>query len=1221
MTTPPPPPPASRNKSHDSFEEYNNAGDMDEKNAKTTSLTHHDRVDPSHPISSLPFITPASNPSTPTASNIMIAGGGIGGGGGGTSSASFASSHKTLSSASTKHISHVPSESPKPKFFSLGHGKTRERRVAILFTCFLLFIIVILGPNGLLERSSPTDTAHATTSTGYHLAAHNGHSNVNVATSSTKPKKQNTEDESSFLRLDFAENGKFKPSKNAGNDFESWEDAALDVVDVDYAPVSTASFSSVATDGAASTNQFQVIKEVDDEVPLDTASSSVINAHASDELECRDSVIAFVINATDAKDECEGLRKAFDTTCSATTSSSGGGAAAARRRRLTEKKEYQYVESILFHLHGMFDRISNLNMDAFSWILGGVNKMDQNLEFYPENEITKIWGDVREKVSQEDWGYDDEEYQAQAASLLKSGKKTCKRERLKVEFKQDLQHHRFLREIQDSNDQAESEDARSEDPVAAALGGAPVRPSEEKQVKNLEQQEEKQEQDKKFVADVQQQIANEQEKPVHMPLSPSLPTSSKMVDVNMLNEALLLQQDTSSTNTDILAKRNQSAPMEAQKVDDVDADDKNRPQSAEKKAAQAQAAASSAAISQTAAVVSTFLNDPESVEARTCCASILKVFHDHCDRPTDNDYSDTRLFVIIAVIGFCGMVKSLIRYFRIRWLPEAAGCILVGVMGGFIMSFIPHFDINFDGEFFLRIMVPPIVFEAALSIDKRSFNRHFTPILIFATAGTLLSTAVTAFIVHRVSILLGSWCATIPVAEALIFGALISSIDPIAVLSVLSSMGMTDTDTIYVVIFGESLLNDGVAIVLFETLVHFLDDSLVIDSEAVLAATVHFFVVAIGSVLIGLMCGALSTVYYWLMHGCQTPLVEVLMFFCWSFIPYYIADGIKWSGIVAIVAAGFVMDLYIVGQKHGEESASHFDDVDEIVNGSSSFESVGLSREYTMRRKVFPHEGHLSRKARSHIGFVTEINATLMETAIFAYLGLFLFSSRYHWNFWLSAVAVFSTLVSRAVVVPIFGAISNGLSAFSSRIKNHNYLNRISHCRDNISRMRYEEEEYKMVTQLHPPIASVHIDPRMQVILWFAGLRGAMSFALVENIPLYDTVTGEGSRLKPELKAMTSATIMFTVFILGGATSYVLDKLGFSLNKDPGIMEMSSSLVNDIRMDDDKKSDSDTASVSSGTSASRQRDRQISDMMKDVSGTERLVRHRVPGVGTFSSFA
>jgi NhaP-type Na+/H+ or K+/H+ antiporter len=58
--------------------------------------------------------------------------------------------------------------------------------------------------------------------------------------------------------------------------------------------------------------------------------------------------------------------------------------------------------------------------------------------------------------------------------------------------------------------------------------------------------------------------------------------------------------------------------------------------------------------------------------------------------------------------------------------------------------------------------------------------------------------------------------------EALTFGALISSIDPIAVLSVLSNMGMTDTDTIYVLIFGESLLNDGVAIVLFETLGKFV---------------------------------------------------------------------------------------------------------------------------------------------------------------------------------------------------------------------------------------------------------------------------------------------------------------------------------------------------------------------------------------------------------------
>ena len=52
-----------------------------------------------------------------------------------------------------------------------------------------------------------------------------------------------------------------------------------------------------------------------------------------------------------------------------------------------------------------------------------------------------------------------------------------------------------------------------------------------------------------------------------------------------------------------------------------------------------------------------------------------------------------------------------------------------------------------------------------------------------------------------------------------------------------------------------------------------------------------------------------------------------------------------------------------------------------------------------------------------------------------------------------------------------------------------------------------------------------------------------MSFALVEDLPLYDSATGVGTRLKSELKAMTSASIFFTVFVLGGCTFYVMDLL------------------------------------------------------------------------------
>ncbi len=125
-----------------------------------------------------------------------------------------------------------------------------------------------------------------------------------------------------------------------------------------------------------------------------------------------------------------------------------------------------------------------------------------------------------------------------------------------------------------------------------------------------------------------------------------------------------------------------------------------------------------------------------------------------------------------------------------------------------------------------------LVFEAALNINKRSFSKMLVPIVIFAVWGTFMSTLLTAAIVYYGSAYFAS-CASIPFIESLAFGALISSIDPIAVLSVLSNMGMSDKDPIYVLIFGESLLNDGVAIVLFQTLVHFMDSNIVMDSEAV----------------------------------------------------------------------------------------------------------------------------------------------------------------------------------------------------------------------------------------------------------------------------------------------------------------------------------------------------------------------------------------------------
>ena len=109
-----------------------------------------------------------------------------------------------------------------------------------------------------------------------------------------------------------------------------------------------------------------------------------------------------------------------------------------------------------------------------------------------------------------------------------------------------------------------------------------------------------------------------------------------------------------------------------------------------------------------AVAVSAIINNPEIIEIQTCCKSILQVFHDECDNVEGEETSDKRLFVIVCVIALCGLIKSLIRHFRIRWLPEAGGCILVGVVGGLFLKLLPNIDFAFSHDMFLRVMVPPI---------------------------------------------------------------------------------------------------------------------------------------------------------------------------------------------------------------------------------------------------------------------------------------------------------------------------------------------------------------------------------------------------------------------------------------------------------------------------------------------------------------------------------
>ena len=519
----------------------------------------------------------------------------------------------------------------------------------------------------------------------------------------------------------------------------------------------------------------------------------------------------------------------------------------------------------------------------------------------------------------------------------------------------------------------------------------------------------------------------------------------------------------------------------------------------------------------------------------TCCQKLINLYHQRCNSSEESELTDRRLISIILMLIVAFFSRSFVKSKKVTWLPEAAACILVGMFGGAIIRYaLVDFEFSFDERLFLRILLPPICFEAALSINKSEFRRLIGPILTYAIAGTLISATLTGAFIRFLSVSRINFSnQDLPWPECLAFGALISSIDPVATLAILNNLGVPSTTTHYVVIFGESLLNDGVAVVLFDTITTFMKAEPTLDASDFASATLNFLFVFVGSTLVGFVCGLCCNFYFRFMHGQHRPLVEISLFFLWALLPYYMCDSFGGSGIVAIVVCGVVIDIY-------------------------------------SRR-------HLSVVAKTNVNFVVEIISVTMETAIFCYVGIFIFIAEYKWNFFLCLTALAACLLARALMVIFLTFIVNhsNFCRCSWRI----YRNRRHSSRGSLNESFLSDDGGRLskVGMVDEPSVDAGADAgggvfrqsnsmlslisglsgkngigdgtkfvsgKTQFVLWFSGLRGAMSFALVENLLNYDQILDEGTLYKRELRAMVSTCVFVTIFVFGGSTHYVLGKLG-----------------------------------------------------------------------------
>jgi CPA1 family monovalent cation:H+ antiporter len=230
-----------------------------------------------------------------------------------------------------------------------------------------------------------------------------------------------------------------------------------------------------------------------------------------------------------------------------------------------------------------------------------------------------------------------------------------------------------------------------------------------------------------------------------------------------------------------------------------------------------------------------------------------------------------------------------------------------GEAPGFVTDLLTAFHglSSLSPDLILFIFLPTLIFESAFALDARKLLKNLGPILTLAIPALLISTVVVAaFLVAGVGKEFGAtW------AVALLFGALISATDPVAVVALFKELGAPPR--LNVLVEGESLFNDGTAIVLFHILLGIVAGTMAATSpvQLVLVGTANFFYVFLGGVAVGLV---LAFVFAQLLSLVRNDeLVEITLTTVLAYASFVVAEHyFHVSGVMSTVAAGVTLSSY-----------------------------------------------------------------------------------------------------------------------------------------------------------------------------------------------------------------------------------------------------------------------------------------------------------------------
>jgi CPA1 family monovalent cation:H+ antiporter len=258
---------------------------------------------------------------------------------------------------------------------------------------------------------------------------------------------------------------------------------------------------------------------------------------------------------------------------------------------------------------------------------------------------------------------------------------------------------------------------------------------------------------------------------------------------------------------------------------------------------------------------------------------------------------DESLRQAVAVLAVAMIVAIAARQIR---LPYTVGLVIVGAVVALSgVGFAPHLT----HDLIFNLILPPLLFEAALTLSWRELMRDSLPLLALAGFGTVLSAAVVA---TSMTALLG-W----PLSSAMVFGALIAATDPVAIIAMFKDNGVRGR--MRLLVESESLLNDGAAAVLFVMALVFAQNGGVDQSAVATAATL--VKVVFGGVVIGALFGGGA-----ILASLRTSehVIEAALTTIAAFGSFLVAEYFHVSGVLATVTAGLVMgNLGILSEQAG----------------------------------------------------------------------------------------------------------------------------------------------------------------------------------------------------------------------------------------------------------------------------------------------------------------